>query len=86
VFIFSGFLLPGCNYLILVPFRQPSLQAASASPDPQQVVQLAWELAKQSGSYSFIAQVDQLNVPLPTPLNVGKQSHQQSVRLKVGRT
>jgi hypothetical protein len=58
------------------------LSPASAAPDPQQAVQHAWDLVRQANSYSFTAQVDQLNVPLPTPLNVGKHSQQQSARLE----
>jgi hypothetical protein len=47
------------------------LAPASAVPDPQQAVQHAWELVKQSGSYSFVAQVDQVNIPLSIPINFG---------------
>ncbi len=39
-------------------------EPASLEPDPQQTVQRAWELVKQSGAYSFEAQVDQIAVPL----------------------
>jgi hypothetical protein len=58
------------------------LTPASATLNPQQVVQRAWELARQSGSYHFVAQVDQVNIPLSIPTNVGKKSTQQSVRLE----
>ena len=69
--------------LILIALPQASrVVPGSAAPDPQQVVQRAWELAKQAGSYRFVAQVDQFYVPLPTPLNVGKASRQQSARLE----
>jgi hypothetical protein len=58
------------------------LVPASTAPDPQVVVMRAWELVKQSGSYHFVAQVDQVSIPLSIPINVGKESRQQSVRLE----
>ncbi len=48
-------------------------------------MQRAWELVKQSGAYSFEAQVDQIAVPLASPLNVGRVSKQQTARLE-GKT
>ncbi len=70
-------------FLVLAAFPAVKfLSPASAAPDPQQAVQRAWDLVRQANSYSFTAQVDQLNVPLPTPLNVGKHSQLQSARLE----
>ncbi len=70
-----------CLFLVLSPAGK-SIAPASAAPDPEQVVQQAWELVKKSGSYHFVAQVDQVNIPLSIPINVGKKSKQQSVRLE----
>ncbi len=82
----SIFLVALCLVLILlfltVYQNARLLTPASAAPDPQQVVQHSWDLVKQTGSYHFVAQIDQVNVPLPNPQNVGKQSQQQSARLE----
>jgi hypothetical protein len=68
-------------FLALFPTGR-RIAPASAAPNPQHVVQRAWELVRQAGSYSFTAQVDQVSIPLPLPSNVGRHSQQQSALLE----
>jgi hypothetical protein len=64
--------------LALTPFVYPAL-ATSADQD---VLQAAWEKARQAGAYHFSADILQTMTPLPQVTNVGRQSRQDALRME----
>ena len=64
--------------LALTPFVYP---AVTTSAD-QNVLQAAWEKARQAGAYNFSADILQTTTPLPKVTNVGRQSRQDTLRME----
>ncbi len=74
--------ISGVIFLVLLTlFLIPAISQAAPDTSPQAVLQRAWELAEQSGSYHFSSRVVQKTALTPSLANTGKSSRVETLYL-----